>query len=67
MGKLEVKGITDEWQKIVLPLKEFVGLSNLQNMKELVIVFSDLNATQKEGIVYIDDIYFSRNEEQVNL
>jgi hypothetical protein len=63
IGKLEVKGVTDEWQKIVLPLEKFIGLTNLQNMKELVIVFSDLNATKKEGVMYIDDIYFSRNEE----
>ncbi len=62
-GKLEVNGITDEWQKIVLPLKKFVGLNNLQNMKELVIVFRDLNATKKEGVIYIDDLCFSRNEE----
>lgn len=62
-GKLEVNDITDEWQKIVLPLKKFVGLNNLQNMKELVIVFRDLNATKKEGVIYIDDLYFSRNEE----
>jgi|GEM_PF-2229904 len=63
IGKLEVKGITDEWRKIALPLEKFIGLTNLQNMKEIVIVFSDLNATKKEGVVYIDDIYFSRNDE----
>ena len=63
VGKLEVKGITDQWHKIVLPLEKFIGLAGLQNMKELVIVFSDLNSTKKEGIVYIDDIYFSRDEE----
>ena len=65
IGKLEVKGITDEWQKIVLPLEKFIGLTNLQNMKEIVIVFSDLNSTKKEGVIYIDDIYFSRGEESV--
>ncbi len=64
IGKLEVKGITDEWRKVVLPLEKFIGLTSLQNMKEIVIVFSDLNATKKEGVIYIDDIYFSRNEEQ---
>ena len=62
-GKLEVKGITDEWEKIVLPLEKFAGLTTLQNMKELVMVFSDLNATKKEGVVYIDDLYFSMNDE----
>jgi hypothetical protein len=31
-------------------------------MKELVIVFSDLNATKKTGVVYIDDIYFTKTE-----
>ncbi len=62
IGKLEVKGITDEWQKIVLPLEKFIGLVTLQDMKEIVIVFSDLNATKKEGVVYIDDIYFAKAE-----
>jgi hypothetical protein len=63
IGKLEVDDITDEWQKIVLPLEKFTGLTSLRNMKELVILFRDLNATKKEGVVYLDDIYFSRNEE----
>lgn len=62
IGKILVTGITDEWHRFVLPLGKFAGLINFNNMKELVIVFSDLNVTKKEGVVYIDDIYFSKDE-----
>lgn len=62
IGRIEVKGITDEWQRIVLPLGKFAGILSFGNMKEFVIVFSDLNATKKAGVVYIDDIYFTKTE-----
>lgn len=62
MSKIAVQGITDQWQRIVIPIEKFAGLVDFSNMKEIVIVFSDLAATKKEGVVYIDDIYFSKTE-----
>ncbi len=58
-GKMTIEGITDEWKKMVLPLGRFAGISDFKSMKEFVIVFSDINVTKKEGIIYIDDIYFA--------
>lgn len=61
-GKVMVDGITDEWKKIVIPLDNFAGIDNFKEMKELVILFTDLTATKKEGVIYIDDIYFAKAE-----
>jgi hypothetical protein len=62
IGRCAISGVTDEWKRYVIPLNEFVGLTSFKDMKELVIVFSDLNATKKTGVVYIDDIYFTKTE-----
>lgn len=62
IGRIQVKGITDEWKKIVLPFEKFSGITEFRNMKELVILFSDINVTKKVGVIYLDDIYFSKNE-----
>ena len=62
VGKVTVEGITDEWQRIVLPLSKFVGINSFKEMKEFVIVFSDRNVTKKSGVIYIDNIYFVKTE-----
>jgi len=62
IGRTTFEGITDEWKKVVIPVAKFVGLTELGNMKEFVVVFSDINVTKKEGVVYIDNIYFSKEE-----
>ncbi|MBU1037445.1 MAG: FecR family protein [Candidatus Omnitrophica bacterium] len=62
IGRMSIDGITDEWEKITVPLGQFVGINDFKDMKEFVIVFSDINATKKEGVVYIDDIYFAKPE-----
>ena len=61
VGRGMVKGITDEWKKMVVPLSDFVGINDFKSMKEFVIVFSDINVSKKEGIIYIDDIYFAKD------
>lgn len=63
IGKMTIDGITDEWKKMALPLNKFADISNFKNMKEFVMVFNDIGVTKKEGIIYIDDIYFSRTGE----
>ncbi len=54
-----ISGVSDEWTKIVVPFKNLKGISDFSNMSELVIVFDDVIATNKEGIIYIDDITFT--------
>lgn len=53
-----VSGITSDWQKIVIPLKEYAGLTDYSALTEFVIVFDDINVTEKTGTIYVDDISF---------
>jgi hypothetical protein len=62
IGRFTIQGVTEEWKRFVVPLSGFAGITSFKDMKELVIVFSDLNATKKTGVVYIDDIYFAKEE-----
>jgi len=57
-GTYVVKGITEQWQKVSVPLAEFDGLSDWSKMTELVIVFDDITATRKIGTLYFDEIMF---------
>ena len=53
-----VRGVTDQWQDVVIPLKDFEGITNFRSLKEFVIVFEDTSATSKKGVIYIDDLRF---------
>jgi hypothetical protein len=53
-----VRGVTDQWQDVVIPLKDFEGIANFRSLKEFVIVFEDASATSKKGVIYIDDVRF---------
>ena len=55
-----VQGVTDQWQDIVIPLKDFQGMANVVKLKELVIVFEDTSATAKKGVIYLDDVRFTK-------
>ena len=54
-----VRGVSDQWQDVVLPLSQFQGMANPALLKEFVIVFEDRTATAKRGMIYLDDIRFS--------
>jgi len=54
-----VTGVTSEWQKVVIPLQKFKGITDWSQMSEFVVVFDDLTSNPKEGAIYIDDVYFS--------
>jgi len=58
VGRYYVTNITDQWQEIVIPLKDFKGLSDLSNLTEFVVVFEDRIASNKKGVVYIDELRF---------
>ena len=53
-----VRGVTDQWQDVVIHFKDFEGITNLRSLKEFVIVFEDTTATSKRGVIYIDDVRF---------
>lgn len=58
VGKYILKGITDQWQGFSIPLKDFVGLTDISALTELVVVFDDLTSNKKVGTVYLDEISF---------
>ncbi len=58
VGKYMVTGVTDQWQKISIPLDKFRGLNDRTGLTEFVVVFDDINATEKYGAIYIDDVTF---------
>ena len=60
VGRYYVTNVTDKWQDIVIPLKEFKGITDFSNLTELVIVFEDRIASNKKGIIYLDDIRFTK-------
>ncbi|MBN2453136.1 MAG: CIA30 family protein [Candidatus Omnitrophica bacterium] len=62
VGRYYVTNITDAWQDIVIPLKDFKGITDFSNLSELVIVFEDRIASNKKGVIYIDDIRFTKNK-----
>ena len=49
----------DAWQTITIPLANFSGLVDTSSLTEFVIVFEDRMATNKDGIIYIDNIRFT--------
>ncbi len=58
MGRYYVSNVGDQWQEISIPLSEFKGLIDRSSLTEFVIVFEDRMASNKKGVLYIDDIRF---------
>lgn len=62
VGRYYVTNITDQWQDVVVSLKDFKGITDLSNLTEFVIVFEDRIASNKKGVIYIDDVRFTKNK-----
>jgi hypothetical protein len=60
IGRAIVKSVTNEWQKFVIPLDNFVGISDWTSMREFVIVFDDQTVDKKAGAIFIDNVYFEK-------
>jgi hypothetical protein len=56
-----VRGVSDRWQDIVIPLKDLQGTANLVRLKEFVVVIEDSTATAKKGVIYLDDVRFTKD------
>lgn len=56
--------MTQNWQKVTIPLKKFTKITDWSKMLELVLVFEN-RAGNKKGILYIDDILFGYRPEGV--
>lgn len=57
-GGYVVKGVTDKWQKISIPLNVMNGILDWKDMVELVITFEKRRVDKKEGSLYFDDFAF---------
>ncbi|OGW78678.1 MAG: hypothetical protein A2Z83_04565 [Omnitrophica bacterium GWA2_52_8] len=53
-------GISDQWQKISIPFKEFGAATNWKEMTEFVVVFDDMNSRPKTGSIYLDNVSVSK-------
>lgn len=60
VGRFYVTNVTDKWQEIVIPLNQFKGMTDFSNLQEFVIVFEDRVASNKDGVLYIDDLKFTK-------
>lgn len=62
IGRYYVTNVTDQWQDIVIPLKDFKGMTDFSNLTEWVVVFEDRIASNKKGVIYLDDVRFTKNK-----
>lgn len=51
-----VKGVTDEWQKISVPLNVMNGILDWKDIREFVITFEKRRVDKLSGTLYFDDI-----------
>ncbi len=58
-SKYTVTGLNNSWKIFRIPLSEFKEIKDWASMKEFVITFDDITVTNKQGGIYIDEIYFS--------
>lgn len=58
VGKTYITDIKEEWQQVDIPLKDMKGLTDTTSLTEFVVVFESNIASNKKGIIYIDNIKF---------
>ena len=56
VGRTLVTGVTDKWKRVVVPFRKITGLTDWSKLTQFIIVFDDINATKKVGIIYVDRI-----------
>jgi len=59
VGKFYVTGVDDAWQTVSIPIRNFAGIVSLKGLTEFIVVFEDRMATNKDGIIYIDNLKFT--------
>lgn len=64
VAKFYVNDIGNSWRRVEIPIvmiKTTSGkqLKSLQSMKELTVVFEKEEVTNKKGVLYLDNIYFT--------
>jgi len=56
-----VSRVPTEWKAFEVPLKNFKRIHNWAEIKEFEIIIDDINARPKEGILFINEIYVSKD------
>lgn len=54
-----VQGISRSWQQVRIPLAEFKEISDWTNLRDISFVVESWNVDGDQGVVLIDDVYFS--------
>lgn len=55
-----ISGITGEWQNFAIPFAKFKKIRQWSALKELVLIFDDINSNPKKGVIYLDHITLTR-------
>lgn len=58
-GSFTVRGITDQWRKVSVPLNLVNGIKDWNDLREFVIIFEKNRVEKKTGILYLDDFTFA--------
>lgn len=58
-----VKDVTSDWGEVVIDFKRTRAITDWNNMSEFTVVFSDIVASVKTGVIYIDNISFLKETE----
>jgi len=61
-GVYYITDIDKSWKEYKVPFDKFMGISSFNNMQELIFVFEDWRVTSKEGTIYIDDMYITKDK-----
>ncbi len=57
-GSYIVKGVTDRWQKVSIPLNLMNGILDWKDIMEFVITFEKRRVDNAHGVLYFDDFTF---------
>ena len=57
-SQVYIRQIPNKWKRVRINLSEFKNISHWSYAQQLRFVLEEWNVRNKEGIVYIDDIYF---------
>lgn len=58
-GRFVLRGVTNQWQKMAIPLSEFEGLTDLSALSEIVFIFAQDTVDNLTGAVYLDELCFT--------
>ena len=56
-----ISNIPPAWKEFQVPLKKFNSINDWSEIKEFEIIIDDINARPKEGILFVDGIYVSKD------